>query len=64
MFLIYIIILTSHFLNSEEYVNEIKLCQEKLSKVLRFIDENYYEFNFDGLFGIILAQGKVVTYYL
>lgn len=36
----------------------IELCIKKLDKGLTFIDNDYKQINFDGLFGVILAEGK------
>lgn len=59
MILIYVIVILNQFFYSQSDGGEIKACQEKLDKVLTFILNKYYDINFDGLFGVILAQGKI-----
>lgn len=59
MFLIFIIITLKQFSYIHTYETEIKACQIKLDKVLTFIEDRYYEFNFDGLFGVVLAESVV-----
>lgn len=56
--LVCIIITGCNFFYTEGHSKEIKASKEKLYEILTFIDEKYYEFNFDGLFGVILAEGK------
>lgn len=64
MKLIYTLILTQCFLQKVECNREIKLSLEILDKIFTFIDNKYYEFNFDGLFGVTLAKGIIykITY--
>lgn len=59
MFLLLIISIATQILCTVEYNHEITICQEKLHKVLTFITTRYFEFNFDGLFGVVLAQGML-----
>lgn len=46
-------------MQTTECNREIKASQEMLNRVLTFIEKKYFEFNFDGLFGVILAQGII-----
>lgn len=58
--LFYVIVITCNFVYTEECKKryQIQESQEKLSKVLTFVEKRYYQINFDGLLGIVLAQGK------
>lgn len=62
--LFYVIVITYSFVYAEECKKgyPIQENQEKLDKVLTFVENRYYEFNFDGLLGIVLAQGRVLKY--
>lgn len=44
--------------NTENADSVIEKLETKLEKVLQFVLDRYEEFNFDGLFGIVLAKGK------
>lgn len=63
MILILVIILANQLFYLDAYGKEINLCLEKLNRVLSFIEKKHYEFNFDGLFGVVLAQGKLIIFH-
>lgn len=62
--LLYIIVITYNFVYSEKCQKkyQIQESQEMFSNVLTFIEQKYYEFNYDGLLGIVIAEGKVNTF--
>lgn len=40
---------------------DVKLLVSALSEVLDFIDSHYYEINFDGLLGVVIAECKLIN---
>lgn len=57
MYIIVFIVVTQ-LLSVESLENKVEDCLKKLTGLIEFVENKFYEFNFDGLFGIILAQGK------
>lgn len=57
-YFLFVILITFPYTNG----NFINTCLKKLDKGLNFIEQRFTEFNFDGLFGVVLTQGMKHKY--
>lgn len=63
---LYLIFLANNFGHAHEcrFKDQINESQEKLEDLLTFIEKRYYQFNFDGLLGVVLAEGILLRMFM
>lgn len=49
---------------SEDLYQSIQILLDALSHIVNFMDEHYYEINFDGLLGVVIAECKLLVFVL